>query len=335
MVVEVTTPTRIDLAGGTLDVYPLFLLLEGAVTVNMAVNITCRARVEPSADGRIHLHSLDAGQSASAESLEQIPTDGPLGTIGRAVRFFHAGGGVNITTHSAAPRGSGLGASSSLLVALAVALCRYNNVRMSKEALVYRIAELEAQCIGIPTGKQDYYAALHGGVNAIDFLVGQNRVENLGRDTGFLRALEEHSILTFTGESRQSAIANWNMVKGFVEDLGDNRVRMRAIKQIALEMREALLARDLRAAGELLGKEWECRRGLAEGVSTPQTEAMIAAAKAAGAWASKICGAGGGGCMITLAPPDRREQVLHALGDAGAKEIPFRIWRSRMRVKQS
>lgn len=326
---------RVDLAGGTLDLYPLYLFLEGAVTVNMAVSLTCRVRVEPGGGERIEITSSDSGQSVMAEGLEALPLDGPLGFVCRAVRFFHREGGVKITTNTVIPRGSGLGTSSALLVALGIALCKYNGIRISKEALVARIAELEAQSIGVPTGKQDYYAALHGGVNAIHFRVAENRVERIVRDSAFLKALQQRLILTFTGESHQSAIANWNMLRGFVEDLGDNRARMSEIKAIALQMREALLKKDLRAVGELLGREWECRKGLAEGVSTPQTEELMFAAKDAGAAASKICGAGGGGCMITFAPPESRRRVAAALCSAGARELPFHISRRGVRVKRT
>nr|NIM04997.1 hypothetical protein [Armatimonadota bacterium]NIO74296.1 hypothetical protein [Armatimonadota bacterium]NIO96478.1 hypothetical protein [Armatimonadota bacterium] len=288
---------------------------------------------EPRPDAKIHIHALDADQSVIAESPQALPLDGELGFICRAVRFFNKQGGVDITTQTSIPRGSGLGGSSALLVALGLALCRYNNVRMSKEALVSRIAELEAQSIGVPTGKQDYYAALHGGVNAVHFQVAENRVERIVQDPAFLKALGKHCILTFTGESRQSAIANWNMLRGFVEDLGDNRARMRQIKAIALSMREALLGKDIEAVARLLGEEWECRKGLAEGVSTPQTEMVMAAAKEAGAIASKVCGAGGGGCIISIAPPERRRQVTAALSKAGARQLPFRISRRGARVK--
>jgi len=334
MIVEATAPSRIDLAGGTLDIYPLYLFLEGAVTVNMAINLSCRVRVEPREDNKVHILSLDSGRSLLADSPEAVPMEGELGFIGRVVRFFHSAGGVNITTHSLAPRGSGLGASSSLLIALSAALCRYHKVRVAREGLISRIAALEAQAIGVPTGRQDHYAALFGGVNAVHFRVADTYPEKLVKDSTSLAALEQHCLLTFTGESRQSAITNWNMLKAFVEGLGDNRQRMREIKQIALEMREALLARDWRAAGELLAREWQCRRGLAQGVSTPQTEAMIAAAAEAGAWASKICGAGGGGGMLTLVAPERRPQVLQALQGAGARAIPFRISRRGMRLRQ-
>ena len=334
MIIEAIAPVRIDLAGGTLDLYPLYLFLDGAVTVNMAINLTCHVRVEPSHDNRLQITSLDSNQSVAVESREALPLEGPLGFICRAVRFFHPGGGLIVTTNTSVPRGSGLGASSALLVALGGALCRYHNIKLSKETLVDRIAQLEAQSIGVPTGKQDYYAALYGGVNALHFEVGGDRVEKLVEDADFLKRLEQHCILTFTGESRQSAIANWDMMKAFVEDWGDNRAKMRGVKSIALQMREALLQQDLHTVGQLLAQEWACRKNLAQAVSTPHTEALIAAARQAGAAASKICGAGGGGCMITLAPPECRRQVIAALKRTGARELPFRISRQGLRVKQ-
>lgn len=332
-IIEATAPVRVDLAGGTLDLYPLYLFLGGATTVNLAISLTTQVLLEPRTDNKIRITALDSDQSVSAKNAAALPTDGPLGFVCRAVRFFHHDGGLNITTNTVIPRGSGLGTSSSLLVALSSALCKYNNIRLSPDALVDRIAELEAQAIGVPTGKQDYYAAIHGGVNAVHFDIAEKRVEPLVDQAEFLQSLEEHCLLTFTGESHQSAIANWNMLKAYVENSGDNRTRMNTIKKIALQMRQALLDHDLRAVARLLGKEWEQRKGLAKGVATPQTDALIAAAQGAGAYASKICGAGGGGCMITIVPPKRRAAVSAALERAGAKVLPFGIHRQGVRVK--
>jgi len=334
MIVEVTAPIRIDLAGGTLDIYPLYLLLDGAVTVNAAINLECRVIVTPRDDGRIHIASLEAGQTLMAETLDALPTEGELGLVGRTVRFFKPNCGLNISTYSGAPRGSGLGASSALLTALGSALCQFNDRHMSKEALISRIAALEAQGIGVPTGKQDHYPVLHGGVNAVHFDVGDTYIERLVDDSNFTKTLENNLILSFTGESRLSGLTNWLMLKGYVEDLGDNRARMGEIKEIALKMREALLDKDLATMGKLLNREWECRKGLAEGVSTYRIEAMMTAAKEAGAVASKICGAGGGGCMITMASPAKHKKVVAALEGEGARIIPFKIAQRGLKISK-
>lgn len=232
-----------------------------------------------------------------------------------------------------APRGSGLGASSSLLIALSGAMNALNRSGHDPEAIITFGADLEAQNIRIPTGKQDYYAAMYGGVNAIWFDVGGNRVERLMVDEAAVHTLETRLILSFTGISHFSGATNWDMLRNYIEGSGDTRQRMAGIKQTALAMREALQAGDFTAFASVLNEEWQNRRGLAEGVSTPEIDRMMAAARGAGAVASKICGAGGGGCMISFAAEGRQPAVIAALEAEGARHIPYRISRAGLEVR--
>src|SRR5205085_12029238 len=130
------------------------------------------------------------------------------------------------------------------------------------------------------------------------------------------------------GISHFSGATNWDMLRNYIEGSGETRPKMAGIKQTALAMREALLAGDFNAFAHVLDEEWQNRRRLAEGVSTPEIDRMMAAAERAGALAGKICGAGGGGCMISFAREGTREAVVNALESQGAREIPYRISRS-------
>jgi D-glycero-alpha-D-manno-heptose-7-phosphate kinase len=335
MIVEATAPCRIDLAGGTLDIHPLFLFLDGGVTVNAAVDLTSRATVETRGDASVHLRSADTGAALEAPGTESLPTEGPLGLVARVVKFYAPRTGVNVETHNAAPHGSGLGASSSLLIALSGALDKLNGTGFTYDEFVDYGASVEAQCIGIPTGKQDYYAALMGGLNAIWFEVKGNRVESLVADEEGLSWFEERIVLTFTGESHFSGTSNWNMLKAYIDDVGNNRESMMNIKETALAMREAASSRDFGAFAELVDREWLNRRRLAEGVSTPRIELLMSAAKKAGALSSKICGAGGGGCMITVIEPGSRAAVAEALEKLDARVLPFKIARQGLQVSVS
>jgi len=332
MVVEATAPTRIDLAGGTLDIYPLYLFEEGGITVNMAIDVVSRVRLTTREDGRVRIRSLDTGAELEAESAEALPLGGPLDLIARLVRFYRPATGLNVETRSSAPKGSGLGASSSLLIATSGALNVLNETGLPPERLIDCGANLEAQNIRIPTGKQDYYPPLFGGVNALWFDVGENRVESLLVEERAREALERRLILTFTGISHFSGATNWDMMRNYIDGVGDTRERLAAIKRTALAMRECLLHGDLERFGAVLEEEWRNRRDLAQGVATPETDRMMAAARDAGAIASKLCGAGGGGCMITWAPEGREERVAAALETAGARRIPYRIAREGLNV---
>jgi len=318
-----STPTRIDLAGGTLDIHPLYLFEQGGLTVNLAISLRSRVEMELRDDNRIHIYSEDLDERIEAANLEELPQGGALDLITRAVRFYRPGRGINLVTRNSVPRGSGLGASSSLLMALSGALSSVLPTPMNNENLINWGANLEAQNLGIPTGKQDYYAAIHGGLNALWFNVKGAVVENLTPYPGFAEALAERLILTFTGVSHFSATNNWNMLRRYIEDEQGTRKALARIKDTAHHMREALLAGDWNSLAVALDEEWENRRSLAPGVSTDVIEHLMKSAREAGALASKICGAGGGGCMVTLVEPPDRERVVAALEKAGGQVLPF------------
>lgn len=327
MIVEAQAPTRIDLAGGTLDLYPLYLFLEGGLTDNIAIDLFSKVRVEARDDAEIHLRSLDTGVTLEAPSIEALPVNRELSLVARLVSHYRPRTGVTVTTDCSAPHGSGLGASSSLLIALTAALDRLNGTDLDTRLYVDYGANLEAQVIAIPTGKQDYLAAVYGGVNAFRFGVEGWEYEPLVTDEEKLKTLEQRMVLTFTGESHFSGTNNWNMLKRYVDDAPGSRQSMLEIKQTAQEIREALLAFDLDRVGELLAREWNCRKQLAEGVTTGQIERMVEAAASAGGVGSKIQGAGGGGCMVTLVEEGRRAAVEAALEGTGASVIRYSIAR--------
>jgi D-glycero-alpha-D-manno-heptose-7-phosphate kinase len=341
MKVSAIVPTRIDLAGGTLDVYPLYLFEDGGRTVNAAVSAYGHVTVEERPDARIHIRSEDTGTEEAFASLAEMSTSmsGELDLAKKALRFYCKQGdphhGLNVTLHSQAPRGSGLGASSALLMALSGAMNKLKNLGLSKDRLIDLGANIEAQVIGIPTGKQDYFPPLFGGVCSIWFDVDGHRLERLDEGRNLTDRLNERLILAFTNINRFSGVTNWAMLKRYIEREGNTVAHMRRIKEVALAMRQSLVANDLDELARLLALEWENRKALAEGVTTPEIDAMIAAAQAKGARASKLCGAGGGGCMITYAEPDDVPAVREALADAGATLMPFRIVPEGIRLKVS
>jgi D-glycero-alpha-D-manno-heptose-7-phosphate kinase len=160
-------------------------------------------------------------------------------------------------------------------------------------------------------------------------------LERIDRGTDLIDRLNERLVLGFTNINRFSGVTNWAMMKRYIENTGDTVGHMRRIKNVALGMHKCLVNGDLDEFARLLAVEWENRKALAEGVTTPEVDAMMASAAAAGARASKLCGAGGGGCMITYAEPDRVPAVEDALAEAGATMMPFRIEREGIRLEKS
>lgn len=332
LILQTQAPTRIDLAGGTLDLHPLYLFEDGGLTVNIAIDIMTKVRIESSSEG-VELQSLDLQHTLVAPSARDLPPGGPLDLLVRAVRFANPSSGLRIITHSTAPRGSGLGASSSLLVCLLAALDRIHGRRQDRGSLIELASRLEAQSIRIPTGKQDYYAAIYGGINAIWFEVDRDRVEPLTLPPGMQRALENRLVLSYTGEPHDSALSNWGMMRAYLDGIPRTAAGLRQIKATALLMREALLRADLDSLGALIGEEWENRRQLADGVSTPAIDRLMRTAQDAGAVASKVCGAGGGGCMVTFVRDGAKATVAAALAAHGAQILPFHIARRGVRSR--
>jgi D-glycero-alpha-D-manno-heptose-7-phosphate kinase len=341
MKVTAVVPTRIDLAGGTLDVYPLYLFEDGGLTVNAAINVFGRVTVEERADARIHIRAEDMGEEEIFADLDAMEKrmGGPLDLAKKALRFYcnpnQQGKGFNISLACDAPHGSGLGASSALLMALSSALGELGDAELPKDRLIDLGANIEAQAIRIPTGKQDYFPPLYGGICSIWFDVDGHRLERIDKGTDLIDRLNERLVLSFTNISRFSGVTNWAMLKRYIENKGDTVSHMRRIKAVAMGIHNSLVDGDLDEFASLLAVEWENRKALAGGVTTPEIDAMMASAAAAGARASKLCGAGGGGCMITYAEPDRVPAVEDALADAGATVMPFRIEREGIRLEKS
>lgn len=326
-------PNRVDLAGGTLDIYPLYLLLDGALTVNAAVTLESRVEARSRSDGRIVIRSEDTGAVLEAASWDRLPVDGPLALAARAVRYWRPPGGCEVVTCNHAPPGSGLGASSALLLALCAALAALDGRPPARDHLVRVAADLEVQVIGGPGGRQDHYAAAAGGVNAIWFEPASDRLEPLGGPE-LAEELSRRLVVACVGEPHRSAVPNWRMVRAFIEGRPRTRQALARIKKAAAGMRRALAeGPDWDAAAAWMREEWRWRRRAARGVTTPAVDAAVEAALAAGAAAAKVCGAGGGGSVVALAPPGAREAVARALAARGLQVLPVRVDTEGLRLR--
>ncbi len=314
MTVTASAPTRVDLAGGTIDIWPLYLFHPGAQTLNAAISLRARVRLEPRHDDRIVLTSRDLGVGTAPLGYDELPT---CATLPLLARLAHAFGvrGVTITTDSEAPAGAGIAGSSALNIAVTAALNYWTGRAGDDDAILEIAKNVEAQVIGVPTGVQDYRPALFGGVAAVELDVARVRRVPLSLDPA---ALSARLIVCYTGAPRQSGINNWEITKRRID--GDPQVIdcFDAIVAATGRMRAALEASDWGAAGAALADEWRTRKLLAPGVTTPEIDALLDAALTAGAWSGKVCGAGGGGCVFALAPPEAAARVRQAWASAGA-----------------
>jgi D-glycero-alpha-D-manno-heptose-7-phosphate kinase len=318
--VEARAPARIDFAGGTVDLWPLSLLTRDGLTVNAAIDLEARAVVETAPVDGLHLVSRDRG----AEALLKAGTDVPesLAFVARLALHLLGGAvsGVRVTTDCKAPAGSGLGGSSTLGIALGMALDRFAGGGRGPQEILALVRGCETQVLAIPTGEQDYHPALAGGALALRYTVEGTKVDRLAID---LAALRRRTILVDTGVSRNSGISNWDIFKRHLD--GDAAVRsaLQETSDTAHAMRRALEGSDWDAAGRALEREWQARLRLSPAVTSPRIEAILAAARGAGATAGKVCGAGGGGCLVLWAEPESHEAIARRLRAHDAAVLPF------------
>lgn len=320
MIIESSAPTRVDLAGGTIDIPPLFLFHEGASTVNFAVDLMAKCRIETRSDDKIELISIDrqVELESSLADIHDLKNEPRLELLAKLVYFFKPETGFTMTTESQAPAGAGLAGSSTLNIACIGALNKLVGDRYAPERFIPIAANIECQVIKVPTGFQDYYSAQYGGAASIHFSPEGISREALDIDT---KTLQERTVVCYTGEPRNSGTNNWEMTKRHID--GDKEIFdiFEGIRDSAINLREALLQSDWTAVGEIMLKSHPQRKRLAPGITTAQMDKLIDVALANGAIAPKICGAGGGGCIAFFCEENRRAEVERALAAQPDAEV--------------
>jgi D-glycero-alpha-D-manno-heptose-7-phosphate kinase len=324
-------PCRADLAGGTIDLWPLYLFHPGALTLNFALEILTTCRVRAMRGKRILLRSRDTRSEDTFSSLDDLNRAKkfrhPLAA--RLVQFFVPQQGVEIETDSQSPAGAGISGSSALMIATTAALARFTGRSFSLEQMRVIAQNVEAQLIDVPTGCQDYYPALYGGVSAIHLDIDGIHREAVPMDP---EEIESRFVLAYTGAPRKSGINNWEVFKAHIN--GDRHVfrNFEQISQIARAMHKAMLRRDWNEVARLLREEWKLRRTNAPGITSPLIDKLIGVAAKQGGMGAKVCGAGGGGCVIFLVAPDAKVRVAQAIGENGAQVLPLRVAREGVRI---
>lgn len=324
MKISAKAPCRVDMAGGTLDIWPLYLFHANAVTVNFAVDRYASCVIETRDDRRIVLKSSDLGLEDVFESLQDLRSAKKyrLPLLAYLVKFFAPIQGINLSTDSEAPAGAGIAGSSTLIIAVSSALNKLTEARHNIEKLREISQNIEAQIIRVPTGSQDYYPAMYGGVGVIELgEAGINR-KSIAVD---LEDLNERIVLAYTGEPRNSGINNWEVMKAHID--GDRTVHRNfdRIAAISHGMRQALEKADWKEVARLLREEWAHRRKNAPGISTPLIDRLVNVTRRAGALGAKVCGAGGGGCVFFFVERGAKPAVSASIEREGATVLPVTV----------
>jgi len=334
MTIRSRSPLRISFGGGGTDVSP-YCDERGGAVLSATIDRYAYATIEPGGD-LIEIESIDYDVSISYALDEEFVYDGQLDLAKAVVDRFRAdhglGGGMRIRLHNDAPPGSGLGSSSAICVALSGALAAHLKVDLDPYALAelaYRIERVDA---GIKGGRQDQYATAFGGFNYIEFERDRTVVNPLRLRPETLYELEYGLVFAYVGGQHFSSRIIEQQVGNYRSGVASTVRAMTRIKELADEMKRALLLGDIPGFGALLHEGWEAKKLLAEGITNPRIDDVYRSARSAGALGGKVSGAGGGGFMFFLADPAKRFAVQEALLGEGAELVNFTFVQEGMRA---
>jgi len=324
MIIRSKAPLRLGLAGGGTDVSPYSDIYGGAI-LNATISMYAYATIIPRNDGKIIFRAIDKNEIYEFDSTEYIPLDGELnllrGIYNRIVKDYTKKPlSFELSTYVDAPPGSGLGTSSTLVVAILGAFVEWLNLPLGEYDLARLAYDIERVDLGMAGGKQDQYAATFGGVNFMEFFKDDKVIVNpLRIRSNYLNELAYNLVLYYTETSRYSS----QIIEKQAMNVANNEMQSieatHKLKEQSILMKEALLKGELNRVGEILDFGWEHKKLLAEGITNPEIEKIYKIAKKNGASGGKVSGAGGGGFMTFYCPDNKRTQVVQALEKHGGK----------------
>ncbi len=310
--IRAQAPCRVDLAGGTLDLWPVGVIVDGSVTVNCAVNLYARVEAKKTKNRFIHLSSEDY---VKEYDFIKGGEPGALPLLEMLCAHYSVTEGWDISVRSDFPAGSGLGGSSSVSIAMAKVLLEIREAKENSQKTVAVCRDLEARNLGIPTGVQDFWPSILGGALAIHYKPGGDDVESLGSVFQFL---PDRLVIAYTGKSHFSAENNFEVYQSFLQGKKEVVSAMKNIAAASQGVYRALKAGDFDEAGMMMLDEWENRKKLSPRITTPKMDELQAASMEAGAAGAKGCGAAGGGSMVFLVKLGMKRAVELALEKCGA-----------------
>ncbi len=322
MLIRSRAPLRISFAGGGTDVHP-YPKLKGGCVLSATIDRYAYVTISPRSDAHLSVHSLDYGIKANYRLDKKIVYDGELDLIKATFRVMKIKKGCDLFIHSDAPPGSGLGASSTMVVATIGAIAKWHGLTLSSyqiSELAYQIERVELKISG---GMQDQYAATFGGFNYIEFLDASTVVNPLRIEQAYINELNYKLLLCYTGRTRLSANIVKRQTEAFVS--GEKKVldSLDGLKQIAIEMKNQLLVGKINQFGAVMDKAWQYKKKLDKAITNKNIDRLYRAAKSKGAISGKILGAGGGGYLLLFCNFKRKHEVADTLQSMGGEIVPF------------
>lgn len=330
MIYRSKAPLRIGLAGGGTDVSPYSDQFGGAI-LNATLSLHAHATIETTDNHLIEICSIDKLEKQVFDWSENLPINGTLdllkGVFNRIQKDYpFKKQGLRLSTYVDAPAGSGLGTSSTLVVAIIGAFAEMLKLPLGEYDMAHYAYEIERRDLALAGGRQDQYAATFGGFNFMEFFADDKVIVNplrIRQDS--INELENNLVLYFTSTTRESAAIIREQQKNVTEKNIKSIDAMHQLKEQAKMMKEALLTGKLDQIGEILDYGFQQKKNMAANISNSHMEEIYAAAKKAGATGGKISGAGGGGFMIFYCPRNSRYQVIETLTNFGGKVNPFQF----------
>lgn len=330
MIYRSKAPLRIGLAGGGTDVSPYSDLYGGAI-LNATLSLYANATIETIAEPKIILEAIDRNEEQQFDWAKELPVNGTLDLLKGVYNRIQKDYGIKeqgfrLSTYVDAPAGSGLGTSSTLVVAVLGAFVEMLRLPLGEYDIAHYAYEIERKDLGLAGGKQDQYAATFGGVNFMEFYEEDKVIVNpLRVKEQHLFELENNLLLYYTATSRESAELIKKQSKNVTEKKEKSIEAMHQLKQQAQMMKEVLLMGRLNEIGEILDFGFQQKRQMAEGISNPLMEDIYETAKKAGATGGKISGAGGGGFMIFYCPGNTKFKVIKSLENFGGQHRNYQF----------
>lgn len=327
MIIRSKAPLRLGLAGGGTDVSP-YCDEFGGVVLNATIDLYAYCTIIPTDDGKVSFYAADRNEYFETQSSDFIPIEGSLqlhkGVYNRIVKDYAAGKKLSfqMITYSDAPAGSGLGSSSTMVVAMVKAYMEWLNLPLGEYDMASLAYQVERKDIGLSGGKQDQYAATFGGFNFIEFYDNDRVIVNPLRIKNWIKnELESSLILYYTGTSRDSAAIIDDQIKNTCQKKGESITGMHELKKLAFTMKESILKADFEGFSECIRSGWESKKKTSNVVTNPQIEGAYELIMKNGGKAAKISGAGGGGFMMIICDPPKRFVLESVLKETSGKVI--------------
>ncbi len=318
-------PTRIDLAGGTIDLWPIWAILDNCSTINVSIDIYTTCTLEALTTPDIYIESPDIKRKWHFKNIQELyaSKEEALVFFKSHIAHWNPEGGFRITTTSMSPVGGGLGGSSSLSVAIYKTFHQWlGRTNLDIHKMVAECSHIEAKVLATPTGLQDYYGAASEGLNIISF-------DSHGPA---LKALQSHNdtfnrslLVVYTGKSHHSGINNWGVLKKFIDKDRATVDALIQIRDVALKVADSCTRGDWAKLPALFTLDFQAREKLSSEFMSAEIRDLKKITDAAGAIGFKICGAGGGGCVAVWCPPDKKQHIEQQIQSANYQVLKTRF----------